>query len=281
MSKLKFLQWPFLLWMSFFILFPSLYVIFLSFAVRGTYGGIVWSLGLQGYLRSLDPIFLQLLSRSLTLGALTTLICLVLGVSLSWYLASQSRQRRIQLFAWICIPFFINLVSRIYALRSVLGHDGPVAQFAGLLGFSEIDLFSISQNQYLVVYGMVATYLPYMLFPVFVSMESFDFSQVEAVYDLGGSAWLSLRKIILPQIAPALLAGSMMVFVPACGEYVIPDLLGGARVMLVGNLITDQFLRSRDWPFGAVIAVQLMVVLGMILVLLRKVLVRRLEIQGG
>lgn len=281
MTKLKFLQWPFLLWMTFFILFPSLYVVFLSFAVRGTYGGIVWNFGFQGYLRSFDPIFLQLLFRSLKLGLLTTFICLILGISLSWYLATQTPRRRFQLFAWICIPFFINLVSRIYALRSVFGHDGPFAQMAAFLGFSQVDLFALSQNQYLVVYGMVVTYLPYMLFPIFVSMESFDFSQVEAVYDLGGSAWLSLRKIILPQISPALLAGSMMVFVPACGEYVIPDLLGGARVMLVGNLITDQFLRSRDWPFGAVIAVQLMIVLSMLLILLRKMLARRLDFQRG
>jgi spermidine/putrescine transport system permease protein len=191
----------------------------------------------------------------------TTLACLFLSIGLAWHLATSPKSHRVRLFAILCVPFFINLIARVYALRSLFAHEGPVAFFIEAMGWTSIDLFALSQNSFLVFYGMIVTYLPFMLFPVFVAMDSFDFSQVEAVYDLGGGPWTALRKVILPQIMPALATGCMMVLVPATGEYVIPDLLGGAKVMLLGNLITDQFLKSRDWPFGAVLAIELMMIL--------------------
>lgn len=267
MGKLRLLKIPFLIWMTCLVLAPLLYVITLSLARRGTYGGVVWDFGLEGYWRSFDPIYLQIVLRSLQLGAVTTLVCLTLGVALAWHLATVPDSSRVRLFAILCVPFFINLIARVYALRSLFGQEGPVASCILWLGWTDVDLFSLSQNPALVTYGMIVTYLPFMLFPIFVAMDSFDYSQVEAVYDLGGGPWVALRQVILPQIMPALATGCMMVLVPAAGEYVIPDLLGGAKVMLLGNLITDQFLKSRDWPFGAVLAIELMVVLFFLLVL--------------
>lgn len=263
------LQWPFLLWMILFILAPWLYLAAMSFASRGIYGGLDWTFTTAGYWRSLDPIYLKILFRSLWLAFLTTVLCLFLGTLLAWYLATAPAKRRQALLALLCVPFFLNLVTRVYALRSIFGHDGILAGMFATFGI-EIDLFALSQNQPLVLYGMVATYLPYLMFPVFVTLEKFDYAQVEAVYDLGGGSWRALRSVILPQITPALVTGALMVFVPAVGEYVIPDLLGGAKVMLVGNLITDQFLKARDWAFGAVLAVELMLLLGMIFWLLRR-----------
>lgn len=269
MKRVGRLQWPFLAWMIFFILAPWLYLAAASFASRGTYGGLEWTMSLDGYARSLDPIYLKILSRSLWLALLTTMLCLGLGTLLAWYLATAAASRRQALLALLCVPFFLNLVTRVYALRSIFGQEGILAGVFRALGV-EADLFALSQNQPLVLYGMVATYLPYLMFPVFVTLEKFDYAQVEAVYDLGGGPWRALRSVILPQIRPALVTGALMVFVPAVGEYVIPDLLGGAKVMLMGNLITDQFLKARDWAFGAVLAVELMALLGMLFWLLRR-----------
>lgn len=248
---------PALLWLLMFFVGPILYLIAMSFASKGVYGGLEWTLSFENYHRTFESIYLTIFFHSLELATTTTVLCFLLAVPLSWKIATLPSKRRGLWLTALSIPFLMNLITRIYALKTVVGFDGPLTAILKPLLGEQFDPLELSQNQPLVLYGMVASYLPFMLFPIYVALEKFDFHQVEAVYDLGGSSWRALLRVILPQLRPAIASGVVMVFVPALGEFVIPDLLGGARVMLSGNLITEQFLKSRDWPFGASLAVEL------------------------
>lgn len=247
---------PALAWLCFFFVGPMVYLLALSFAQKGIYGGVDWDLSLENYERTLDAIYLVIFSQSLWLATITTALCLIIAVPLAWAMVTSSARARGWWITILAVPFLMNLICRIYALKTLVSFDGPVASFARLF-WPEVDPLIFSQNQIMVLYGMIATYLPFMVFPIYVALEKFDFQQFEAVLDLGGSAWTGLFRVILPQLKTAISSGIIMVFVPALGEFVIPDLLGGARVMLSGNLITEQFLRTRDWPFGAALAVEL------------------------
>lgn len=251
---------PALVWFFVFILAPLAIVVVVSFASRGTYGGIEWTFAFENYLRAVSPTYAGILFESLKLAVLTTVLCLVLGVLIAWAMATaDSSVRRLYVLA-MALPFFTNLVIRIYAIRVFVGVDGPLQgllQFAGM----PFDPFALTQNKILVLYGMVTTYLPFVVLPLYGAFEKFDFSLVEAAQDLGAGVWKILFSVILPNLKKALWSGSLLVFIPSLGEYVIPDLLGGAKNMLYGNLITEQFLKSRDWAFGSALSVLMMVIL--------------------
>lgn len=251
---------PSLLWFLVFIFSPLLIVSVVSFATRGTYGGIDWSLSLSSYSRVFSETYAGILFESLKLAISTTILCSVFGVLIAWAMATAKASHRHFYVMAVALPFLTNLVIRIYAIRLFVGIDGPLQTFLSLLGIP-FDPFALTHNKALVLYGMVLTYLPFMVLPLYGAFEKFDFSLVEAAQDLGAGNWKILTSVILPNLKKALWSGSMLVFIPSLGEYVIPDLLGGAKNMLYGNLITEQFLKSRDWPFGAALSVTLMVIL--------------------
>lgn len=248
------------LWFLVFILLPLFIVVAVSFATRGTYGGIEWVWTFSNYTRAFSATYLGIFVESFQLALATTALCLVLGVLISWAMATSSpKMRQIYLMAMV-LPFLTNLVIRIYAIRLFVGVDGPMQVGLTVLGLP-FDAYALTQNKVLVLYGMVTTYLPFMVLPLYGAFEKFDFSLVEAAQDLGAGIWRTLFTVILPNLKKALWAGSLLVFIPSLGEYVIPDLLGGAKNMLYGNLITEQFLKSRDWPFGAALSVLMMLLL--------------------
>ncbi|PWU18032.1 MAG: ABC transporter permease [Bdellovibrio sp.] len=255
---------PPLFWLWAFFAGPLIYLLALSFATKGPYGEVEWTLTIENYQRTLEWIFVTIFMHSYWLALLTTLLCLLISIALSWSIATLPRAYRSWTLVVITVPFLMNLITRIYALKSVVSYDGPAVAVGRILFGDGIDPLDLSQNQFLVLYGMVATYLPFMLFPIYVSFEKFDFQQIEAVYDLGGSPRRALLQVLLPQLRPAIASGIVMVFVPTLGEYVIPDLLGGAKVMLSGNLITEEFLKTRDWPFGAALATELIVFMSLV-----------------
>lgn len=251
---------PALMWFLVFILAPLLIVFSVSLASRGTYGGIDWVLSLENYTRVFSETYASILFQSLSLAAISTGLCLFLGVLIAWAMATASPGWRHFYVMAMALPFLTNLVIRIYAIRLFVGVDGPLQTFLTALGFN-FDPFSITHNKSLVLYGMVMSYLPFMVLPLYGAFEKFDFSLVEAAQDLGAGSWKILTSIILPNLKKALWNGSMLVFIPSLGEFVIPDLLGGAKTMLYGNLITEEFLKSRNWPFGAALSVMLMLIL--------------------
>lgn len=251
---------PALLWFLVFILAPLLIVFSVSLATRGTYGGIDWAFTLENYVRVFSETYASILFQSVSLAAVSTGLCLFLGVLIAWAMATASPGWRHFYVMAMALPFLTNLVIRIYAIRLFVGIDGPLQLFLTKLGFN-FDPFSITHNKSLVLYGMVMSYLPFMVLPLYGAFEKFDFSLVEAAQDLGAGSWKILSSVILPNLKKALWNGSMLVFIPSLGEFVIPDLLGGAKTMLYGNLITEEFLKSRNWPFGAALSVMLMMIL--------------------
>jgi len=209
--------------------------------------------------------------QSFKLSLLTAFFCLVFGFPVAWAMATARPSLRVILILAIAIPFLTNLIIRVYALRIFLGIDGPVQTLLTAMGV-EFDPFLFSQNQFLVLYGMVTTYLPFMVFPLFSALEKFDFSTVEAAMDLGASHLKILFSVLIPNTRAAIANGFILVFVPSLGEFVIPDLLGGAKTMLTGNLITEQFLKSRDWPFGATLSIVLILMLVAIPFIVRRLI---------
>lgn len=259
-SRRPLLAWPALLWFLSFILIPLIIVVAVSIATRGTYGGFSWSFSIDNFQRSFSASYLGIFLQSLWVAGLTTILCAIIGVLMAWAMATAVPKYRYFFVCAVALPFLTNLVIRIYAIRVFVGFDGPVQSVLTALGIP-FDPFSFSQNQWLVYYGMVTTYLPFMVLPLYGAFEKFDFTLVEAAQDLGAGPWQILSNVILPNLKKALISGSILVFVPALGEYVIPDLLGGAKTMLIGNLITEQFLKSRDWPLGSALSVLLVFVL--------------------
>jgi spermidine/putrescine transport system permease protein len=259
-SQLGVLGYPSLIWFLLFLVGPLALVLITSFLTRGTYGGIEWTFSADAYVRILNPVYLEIFWQSLKLSLLTTFLCLAIGYPMAWAMATASETRRLTYIFLMSIPFLMNLIIRVFAIRLFVGFDGPLLALLNALHIPN-DPYAFSQNQVLVLYGMVTAYLPFMVFPLYSALEKFDFALVEASYDLGGSDWDVLFKVLIPNTRTAIANGCLLVFVPCLGEFVIPDLLGGAKNMLIGNLITEQFLKSRDWPFGSALSVVLILIL--------------------
>lgn len=251
---------PGLLWFSLFVFFPLFVVVLTSFLSRSVYGGIEFTLNIESYKRLVDFIYGKIFFQSLILAVSTTLITLVLSVPLAWSLVTFKNTTKWTMITILFLPFLVNLIVRILSLKLFFSANGPFVAFITWFGI-DVDIFTLTQNRFLVLYGMVTTYLPFMLFPIFVGFDRFDFRLLEAHYDLGGNSWQGLRLVIIPNLKKPIFNGSLMVFIPCMAEFVIPDLLGGAKNMLIGNLITEQFLKARDWPFGSSMAVILLVIL--------------------
>jgi spermidine/putrescine transport system permease protein len=247
-----------LIWYFAFLLGPLSLVAITSGLTRGPYGGVVWTGTIENYTRSFDPLYLRIFWQSIWLSLATSVLCGFVGFPVAWAAATAPPKRRALILFLVSIPFLSNLVIRIYALKVFTGFDGPLARALTMLEIP-FDPYTLSQNQTLVFYGMATTYLPFMVFPLFNALERFDYRLVYAAEDLGATPAQVITKVLLPNLKRPLLTGFLLVFIPALGEFVIPDLLGGARTMLAGNLITDQFLKSRDWPFGSALAVVLII----------------------
>ncbi|MBX3041739.1 MAG: ABC transporter permease [Bdellovibrionaceae bacterium] len=249
-------------------------VVILSFSTRGVYGGIEWTLSFASYERVFSVRTAQVLWQSFLLAFSTAVVCSVLGLLCAWYMTTVSSKWRPWLLGMIALPFLTNLVIRVYAIKHFVGVNGPVQFF--LRAFEiPYDPFSLTANSWLVWYGLISTYLPFAVLPLYGAFEKFDFQLVEAAKDLGAGSWSLLVKVIAPALSAPLAGAFFLVFIPCLGEYVIPDLLGGAKTMLWGNLITEQFLKARDWPMGAALAVTLLGCFALILGVRSLLLARR------
>lgn len=240
-------------WFFWFLLIPLAIIFVYSFATKGTYGGIVYRFSVESYLRATDPIYLQILWNSIKLAVFTTVSCLILGFPMAYVMATASPRMRSVLLMAVVIPFWTNFVVRAYAIKLLLGETGPVN--AVLLSLKLVpEPLALGNSDLAIWLGMVTNYLPFMVLPLFVALEKFDFTLLEAAKDLGARPLDLLLRILLPMTRAGIVTGSLFVFTPALGEFVIPDLLGGARTMLIGNLMSEQFLKARDWPFGSALS---------------------------
>jgi spermidine/putrescine transport system permease protein len=236
---------------------PLCLVVVISFAGRGTYGGIVWSFSLVNYLDLLHPLYARILGQSILLAAGTTLLCLVMGFPLAYYIARAAPSRQGIWLLLVMIPFWTNFLVRTYAWMFILRTEGLLNTLLLKLGLIATPIELLYSNTAVVI-GLVYGYLPFMVLPLYAALERVDRTLVEAAWDLYATRWVVFGRIILPLAKPGVMAGCLLVFIPSLGAFLTPDLLGGARSMMIGNLIQHEFLVARDWPLGAAISCLLM-----------------------
>ena len=246
-------------WLLLFFALPLLIVLLYSFFTRGPYGNVVYDFTLDNYVRLANPIYLQILLRSLWMAVTAMLISLLLGYPLAWFIVRQPSRWRPLLLLLVIIPFWTNFLVRTYAIIVLLRTEGVINGLLQSWGVIEAPL-DLLYNSGAVTLGLVYGYLPFMVLPIYASLEKLDPSLMEAAQDLGANAWRSFWRVMLPLTMPGVAAGSILVFIPAIGAFITPDLLGGAKVMMIGNLIDQQFLSARNWPFGAAVSIVLMLI---------------------
>ena len=279
--RLLFLISPSLFWLVVFFLFPLLLVLGISFGQRGTYGGVRWDLTLGNYIRFFDPLYLRIFGRTVIIALITTVICLLAGYPLAYFIATRPPGRRNAMLLLLMIPFWTNFLIRTYAWLLILRDQGiinvlwtgalhgflsqaatavPLPIWKPLLEATAVSLKLFGTDGAIIV-GLVYAWLPDMVLPCYAAVERLDYSLVEAAQDLYANRLKSFLRVILPLTMPGIVAGSILVFIPSLGAYVTPDLLGGAKSIMIGNVIYSQFMSARDYPFGSAVSFVLMAVM--------------------
>ncbi len=251
-------------WLMAFALLPNLLVAVASLLERGGDEFVAPILTLDNYRRLLDLLYLGVLLDSLWLAAATTLLCLLLGYPFAYLLTRMPARWRPLLLLLVIVPFWTSSLVRTYAMVILLQTNGWLNQLLLNLGWIAEPL-ELLYTEPAVIAGMLYALLPFMILPLYAVLEKLDRRLIEAARDLGAGRVTIFRRIILPLTLPGIVAGCLLTFLPGLGMFYVADLLGGARTMLVGNLIRDQFLSARDWPFGAAASVLLTVLMGLLL----------------
>jgi spermidine/putrescine transport system permease protein len=268
---------PVTFWLGLFFLVPLLLILAYSFGTSGVYGGITLGFNPGNYLKVFDPLYLEIIVRTLVIALINTLLCLALGYPLAYFIVFRGGGWKNVLILLVMVPFWTSLLIRAYAWVVILGGNGLANKALQFLGITNEPLILIFTPQ-AVLMGMFYSYLPFMVLPLYAALDKFDTRLKEAAQDLGASRWHTFWRVTFPLSMPGVIAGSILVFIPSAGEFVIPDLLGGSRTVLTGNLIQNQFLQARDWAFGSALSVMLAVLmLGAIMFYIRKVGTNKLE----
>lgn len=267
---------PARLLMGFALILPIFIIAAVSVATRGAYGGFTWDFNPAGYSQILfnegwtgelefTPQYLFVIARTFLLSGAATAICLVFAVPVAYFISRQPAGRKALLVYLVTLPFWVSMILRVYAWMIILGKDGTLPRLLETLGFPAGMSFMFNDGATLT--AMVYTGMPLMILPVFASIEKLDGTLIEASHDLYGNRWVTLRRVILPLTAPGIVAGAILVFVPALGAVLEPTLMGGGKQMMMGSLIQLQFGGGRNWPFGAAIAMTLMALVMIFLIL--------------
>ncbi len=249
------------------LIVPVGVIILVSFSTRGPYGGFDYIFTIAPYRQILfnegwtgelefNPQYLIVVGRTLLLALATTAICLACSFPVAYFISLQSRESKVALIYLVTLPFWVSMIVRVYSWIIILGNNGVVAKALLALGLPDIGSLLFTDTAMLI--GLVYSYIPLMILPIFASIEKLDPALVEASHDLYGSRFMTLRRVILPLCAPGMLAGAILVFVPCLGAVLEPTLLGGGKAMMMGNLIQLQFGAARNWPLGAAISIVLM-----------------------
>ncbi|MCI0612344.1 ABC transporter permease [bacterium] len=247
-----------------FFFFPLLIMLLYSFAQRDTYGGIRviqdWGQYLRSaewisnYVRSFEPIYVEIYFRSLWMAILTTALCLLIGYPISYFIALRVKPSwKNTLLTLVIIPFWTSFLIRTYAWIIILRSEGLINQFLMSIGLIQSPIETLLYSEFAVMLGLVYGELPFMILPLYASIEKLDVSLLEAANDLGANSFWTFFKVTVPLTMPGIAAGIILVFIPTIGTFITPDLLGGAKSILVGNLIQNQFAIARDKPFGSAI----------------------------
>ncbi len=251
-------------WLGIFVFLPFMMILITSFLERDETAFIRLSFSTTSYLRLIDPVYLNVFGHSLFMALVATIICLVLGFPFAYLLARTRPGLRHFLLLLVIIPFWTNSLIRTYAIRTLLATKGVLNQALLYLGIIDAPVQLLYTGS-AVTAGLIYILFPFMVLPLFAVIEKIDASLFEAANDLGANRLQTFFRITIPLTLPGIIAGSLMVFLPALGMFYVSDLLGGAKDLLVGNFIKNQFLDARDWPFGAAASVAMMILMGLMM----------------
>ncbi|WP_261831152.1 spermidine/putrescine ABC transporter permease PotB [Leminorella grimontii] len=251
-------------WLVLFVFLPNLMIIGTSFLTRDDANLLAMVFTLDNYTRLFDPMYAQVLLHSLNMALIATFFCLLVGYPFAYIIANMPKRIQPVMLFLLIVPFWTNSLIRTYGLKIFISTKGVLNQI--LLGIGLIDEpLRIMYSQEAVIIGLVYILLPFMVLPLYSSIEKLDKSYIEAARDLGAGKVQTFTRVIIPLTMPGIIAGCLLVLLPAMGMFYIADLLGGAKNLLVGNVIKNQFLRLRDWPFGAATSIVLTVLMGLML----------------
>lgn len=261
---------PISFWMIIFVIVPLIYVGFMSFMTRGTYGGIEYKFTLENYKTIFDPLYFKVILNSIGIALSSSIICIFIGYPFAHYLTKQPIKKRGVLIMLIMIPFWTSSMVRTYSWVILLHASGIVNKFLMSIGFINEPL-QLLYNDYAVTVGIVYVLLPFAILPLYSSIEKLDKSLIEASNDLGAKPYKTFINVTLPLTAPGIFASVILTFIPALGYYFTADVLGGGKTLMIGNLIKNQFTTAKNWPFGAAISLVLIGITILVLYLYSRV----------
>lgn len=260
---------PIILYSLFLILLPLAYIFIISFFKSDGYGGMEYIITLNNYIQLFNMVYIKIFVQSVIIALVVTFICILISYPFALSVSHKSKITQKVLMTLVMVPFLTNSLIRMYGWIVLLRKSGVINTF--LLKISLINNpLELMYNNFGIIVGMVYTFLPFMILPLYNSVSSIDKSLFEASSDLGSSKISTFFNLVIPQTKAALFNGSLMVFTPALGYFFIVDLLGGGKIMILGSLIKNQFLTARNWPFGAAISVFLLIITGLIIGVYRK-----------
>lgn len=249
---------PVTFWLLVFVAIPLIYVFLISFMKKGVYGDIEFAFTLENYVQVFDPLYIKVFGSSLLMALETTALCILIGYPFAYFIAKKTERQKTILMMLVIIPFLTNSLIRTYGWTILLRTEGIINNILLKLHLIEEPL-KLMYNDFGVILVMVYTLLPFMILPLFSSIEKLDKSLLEASKDLGAKGFKTFMKVTLPLTLPGIFAGTIMVFIPTLGYFFIPDLIGGSKSILIGNLIKNQFMSARNWPLGASMSIVLIV----------------------
>ena len=255
---------PVSIWMILFVTLPMLFIIYISFMSRGVFGDVVYQFSLERYQTLLDATYFKVILKSLKAALLTTVLCLGLGYPFAYYIARKPPEVASRLIMLIMIPFWTNSLMRLNSWLLLFQTSGPVNNFLQWTGLVDRPITFIYTDG-LVVLGLITNMLPFAVLPLYSSIEKLQKSLLEASADLGATPSQTFFKVTLPLTFPGIFSAIILVFIPSLGIYTVSDILGGGKVLYIGNIIKNQFGSIRNWPLGAALSVLLLVITGLLI----------------
>lgn len=260
----SYLASPYIVWSTIFIVIPLLLIVFFGFTKEES-GQYVFSL--ENFQRLMDPIFFKVFARSLWLALVSTILCILIGYPTAYIISKTKASRQGILILLFILPMWMNFLLRTYAWMAILGKNGFINTVITTLGFNPTNILYTNTA---VLLGMVYNFLPFMVLPIYTILSKMDKDLINAAKDLGANSFQVFTKVILPLSIPGIASGTTMVFMPAVSTFVISKLLGGGKIMLVGNLIEQQFMTVGDWHFGSAVSIFMMILIILSMIFMNK-----------
>ena len=255
---------PVSLWMILFVALPMLFIIYISFMSRGVFGDVVYEFSTDSYKTLLDSVYFKVIVKSIRAAFITTVLCLLAGYPFAYYITKQPKEKASKLIMLIMIPFWTNSLMRLNSWLLLFQTSGPVNSILQSTGIVDAPVGFVYTDG-LVMLGMITNMLPFAVLPMYSSIEKLSKSLLEASADLGASRRETFFNITLPLTFPGIFSSIILVFIPSLGIYTVTDMLGGGKVLYIGNIIKNQFGAIRNWPLGAALSVLLIVITGLLI----------------